>query len=223
MRNRLMLVILLPILLCIISAVPAEAENPIVRDSLRNEIRIGWGDQLFEHLIWQSPQYIISNMPESYVEHYNERYRYTQHWFAEYQWRVNKWFGVGAMVDISGCLWDEVTRNGTGKEIDRIKNKSFWNLAVMPTFRFTWFNREHISLYSSIGAGIGINGGTETDYLGRHTLCAVAVDIAPIGITAEWDRWFISGELGGLYSMKNTVSIFMLNSRILSIGAGVRF
>ena len=192
-----MLVILLPILLCIISAVPAEAENPIVRDSLRNEIRIGWGDQLFEHLIWQSPQYIISNMPESYVEHYNERYRYTQHWFAEYQWRVNKWFGVGAMVDISGCLWDEVTRNGTGKEIDRIKNKSFWNLAVMPTFRFTWFNREHISLYSSIGAGIGI--------------------------TAEWDRWFISGELGGLYSMKNTVSIFMLNSRILSIGAGVRF
>lgn len=223
MRNRLMLAILLPILSCIILAVPAEAENSIVRDSLRNEIRIGWGDQLFEHLIWQSPQYIISNMPESYVEHYNERYRYTQHWFAEYQWRVNKWFGVGAMADISGCLWDEVTRNGTGKEIDRIKNKSFWNLAIMPTFRFTWFNREHISLYSSIGAGIGVNGGTETDYLGRYTLCAVAVDIAPIGITAEWDRWFICGELGGLYSIKGMTSVFMLNSRILSIGAGVRF
>ena len=93
------------------------------RDSIRDvrgqmckanphEFRIGWGDQLFETLVWYNQPH-STLYPESYVGQYEERYRYTQHWFAEYQYRVRYWFNVGAMVDYSGVVWDKVQRNGS--------------------------------------------------------------------------------------------------------------
>lgn len=202
----------------------ASAESREHRDSTRHEVRIGWGDQMFEKLVWQEPQYIVSNMDESYRRTYREHWRYSQHWFAEYSWRVNRWFGLGAMVDASGCVWDEVTRNGLGEETARSKGHNFWNLTLMPTCRFTWFNSQYVSLYSSIGAGLGINGGSETDPKGRHTLCGFAVDLALVGATVDWNQWFAFAELGGLSSVRNIkTAVFMLNSRIISAGIGYRF
>ena len=55
-------------------------ENP-------HEIRIGWGDQLFETLAWYDQPH-STLYPESYIGQYEEQYRYLQHWFAEYQYRV---------------------------------------------------------------------------------------------------------------------------------------
>lgn len=222
MKNRLLTSVIL-FSAVMLFPVALSGESRSSRDSLKHEVRIGWGDQMFEHLVWSNPQYIISNMPESYIRKYNERYRYSQHWFAEYQWRVNKWFGLGAMVDASGCVWDEVTRNGLGNEIERLKNRNFWNLTVMPVLRFTWLNCNSVSFYSSLGAGLGVNGGTETDYLGRHTLCGVAVDIALVGMTADWGKWFASAELGGLYSIRGITQVFLCNSRMISVGVGYRF
>ena len=178
---------------------------------------------MFEKLVWQNPQYIISNMPETASYKYKEHYRYSQHWFAEYQWRVNQWFGLGAMVDASGCVWDDVTRNGLGNETGRIRNRNFWNLTVMPVLRFTWFNLDFVSMYSALGVGLGINGGTETDALGRHTLCAMAFDIAPVGIAVNVGNWFVSAEVGGLYSLKGKAQIFMANSRLCSVSFGMWF
>ncbi|MBO5901991.1 MAG: hypothetical protein J6Q36_06225, partial [Alistipes sp.] len=68
-----------------------------VRDSVRNDLRdiirkhphqlrIGWGDQLFETLAWYDQPH-STLYPESYIGQYEERYRYAQHWFAEYQYR----------------------------------------------------------------------------------------------------------------------------------------
>ena len=48
----------------------------------RNEIRIGWGDQLFESLMWHNPTSIVRTMPTSYSQLYHEDFRYDQHiWF----------------------------------------------------------------------------------------------------------------------------------------------
>ncbi|MGM9736616.1 MAG: hypothetical protein ACI3ZL_09425 [Candidatus Cryptobacteroides sp.] len=218
-RNICIMSALLPLVFCI----DASAETPQVRADRRHEIRIGWGDQMFEHLVWQNPQYVIGNMPESFSKQYKEHYRYSQHWFAEYQWRVNSWFGLGAMVDASGCVWDDVTRNGLGEEISRTDNCSFWNLTMMPVLRFTWLGREYVSMYSALGAGLGINGGTETDEYGKNTLCGLAFDLTLVGITADFGRWFAFAELGGLYSLKDKATIFLFNSRIVSVGAGFRF
>ena len=76
-----------------------------VRDDMRervrqfpHQLRIGWGDQMFETLVWY-PQTYPTIYPESYIGQYEEDFRYVQHWFAEYQYRVKYWFNVGAMVD----------------------------------------------------------------------------------------------------------------------------
>lgn len=209
--------------LLVLNCITALCETPEGRKAKRHEVRVGWGDQMFECLVWQNPQHIITNMPETFTKQYKEHYRYSQHWLAEYQWRVNSWLGLGAMIDASGCVWDDVTRNGLGKEVSRLDNQSFWNLTIMPVFRFTWLNREHISLYSALGAGLGINGGTQTDAYGRHTLFCPAFDIALVGLTTDWGRWFAFAQLGGLYSLKDKSTIFLLNSRIVSVGAGFRF
>ena len=60
------------------------AESLPERESRRHEVRFGWGDQLFENLIWQNPQAIVDNLPESFSKTYKENYRYSQHWSAEY-------------------------------------------------------------------------------------------------------------------------------------------
>ena len=44
-----------------------------------HDIRIGWGDQLFETLVWYNQPH-STLYPESYIGQYDERYRYLQHW-----------------------------------------------------------------------------------------------------------------------------------------------
>lgn len=215
------------IILCIISAlclgISLRAESPAQRDSLRHELRIGVGDQCFEMLTWQEPLYIIDNMPGTYERSYNENYSYSQHWFIEYQWRVNKWFSVGALADFSGCAWDKVSRNGLGEELQRQRGRNFWNIVAMPVCRFTWLGREHFSLYSAVGIGLGLNGGSELNAKGKSVECGLAFNISPIGITGDWGPWFCFAELGGLSSLSSRDSIYMLNSRIISLGVGIRF
>ena len=69
-----------------------------LRDSVRQDLcdmarrrphllRVGWGDQMFETLVWYNQTH-STLYPESYIGQYEERYRYTQHWLAEYQYRV---------------------------------------------------------------------------------------------------------------------------------------
>ena len=53
----------------------------------RNEIRVGWGDQLFESLMWHNPTSITTTMPEAWSQTYHENYRHHQHLWAEYQYR----------------------------------------------------------------------------------------------------------------------------------------
>lgn len=188
-----------------------------------NEVRIGWGDQLFESLMWHNPTAVITSMPESYEQTYRERFRHNQHLWAEYQRRFAHWFALGAMVDISEVGWDNVVRNGAGTELSRDKKHYFYNLVIMPTFRFTYFFHPNVNIYSGLGIGLGINGGTETNGKGRHTDVGAAVNLTVVGVSANYDRWFWTLDLGGLYSLKDANTIFMASSRIITIGLGARF
>ena len=200
-----------------------------VRDDMRervrqfpHQLRIGWGDQMFETLVWyHQPHSTI--YPESYIGQYEEDFRYVQHWFAEYQYRVKYWFNVGAMVDYSGVLWDKVRRNGKGEELDREENCSFHNIAVMLTMRFTYFHSKYVSLYSGLGAGMNINTGSEVDYLDRHTAVAPALNITALGMNVGNNRWFGAVEFGGLYSLANLNEVYMAGSRMFTVSVGCRF
>ena len=209
-------------MLCSI-AVVGFAENKWTHITQRNELRIGWGDQLFESLIWHNPTSIITTMPDSYQQVYKENYSYNQHVWMEYQWRFTHWFSLGAMVDFSHVGWDEVTRNGKGAELNRKENQFFYNAVIMPTIRFTYFHHENVNFYSGLGIGLDINGGTETNALGNHTDVGAAINLTVFGISANYQRWFWTIDCGGLYALKNMNTIFLMSSRIVNVGMGVRF
>lgn len=208
-------------LLCIAST--SIAENKWDHITQRNEIRIGWGDQLFESVMWRNPSHIVNTMPIDYQQVYHENHSYNQHVWLEYQWRFTHWFSLGGMIDVSGVNWDKVTRNGQGTEIHREKGQHFFNIVLMPTIRFTYFYHENVNLYSGLGLGMDINGGTETNAKGHHTDVGAALNLTVFGVSANYKRWFWTVDFGGLYALKNANTIFMVSSRIMNVGLGARF
>lgn len=211
---------ILCLMICL--AVGARAENKWAYLNMRHEVRMGWGDQLFESLMWHNPLYYTrSNDSRTWL--YHENYHHDQHIWAEYQYREKGWFSFGAMADISFVHWDDVTRDGHGDEISRSKGHYFYNFVIMPTIRFTYFHHEYVNLYSGLGFGMDINGGTETDGLGRKTVVGMAANITVIGISANYNRWFWTVDFGGMYALRDMNTIFMLSSRIINVGFGARF
>ena len=203
-------------------ALCAGAETKDSRSSMRHELRLGWGDQIFESLVWHNPTYIITTMPQTWTQTYQEDYKYLQHVWAEYQYHLSKWFSFGGMADFSSVLWTDVTRDGTGRKTASGKGKDFWNLALMPTMRCTWFHRPHVNLYSGLGMGFGINGGSEANVKGKRTDAGVAANLTLVGISVNRGRYFCSFDIGGLSSLKDTDTIFLAESRIFNLGIGVR-
>ena len=167
----------------------------------RNELRVGWGDMMFETLV----------------------YRYTQHWFAEYSYRVNFWFGVGGMLDYGGVYWDKVPRDAAGNELEKLYTAWFANISLMPLIRFTYYEQNFVRLYSGLGFGLNINTGTEQDYKGRETACAPVLNLTLLGVSVGNDRMFGSVELGGMFSLADKQEIYLLDSRIFTASFGVRF
>ena len=189
----------------------------------RNEIRIGWGDQLFESLMWHNPTTYTKTLPASYRQLYHENYRHHQHLWVEYQWRFTHWFSLGGMFDMSEVGWDDVTRNGAGIEVLRDPNHYFYNIVIMPTIRFTYFYHPNVNFYSALGMGIDINGGTEKNMYGKTTEVGFAINGTVFGVSANYDRWFMTVDFGGMTALRNANSIYMALSRIMNVSVGVRF
>lgn len=210
----------------------ARLEIKHYRDSLRDVrrhapvdmphyLRVGWGDQLFETLIWRDLGH-QNDLPQDYEAKYDENFRYTQHWFVEYLYRLNYRYSFGLLMDYSGVVWDNVLRNGKGEELGREANREFHNIAIVSTVRFSYKRYEYVSLYSAIGAGLNINTGTETDYKGRETVVAPAINITLLGVSVGKGRWYGALELGGMLSFNSAEEVYMLGSRIMTASVGVR-
>lgn len=189
----------------------------------RNEVRIGWGDQLFESLMWHNPTFTVTSMPTTWRKTAPENYRYNQHIWAEYQWRFCHWFSLGGMVDVSEVGWNDITRDGTGKELVRSKRKYFYNLVFMPTIRFTYFFHPNVNIYSGLGLGIDINGGTETNEKSQKTDVGVAINGTVLGVSANYQRWFAAVDLGGMTAFRDKNHVFLAASRIINVSIGARF
>ena len=209
--------------MCACFVLPLMAEDKETRAMNPHELRLGWGDQHFEHLIWHSSPYPANTLPTTYTATYGEHYRYTQHWFIDYQYRLNHWFSFGGIADGSGVVWDKVTRNGAGDELSREKNHSLYNIVLMPSLNLTYLHHQYVSMYFGLGAGLDINGGTEVDGQGRHTVCAPAIDIRLIGISANYGNWFMAVDLGAMVAMNGGQYIYLLGSRLFTASIGVRF
>lgn len=206
------------------------AETELARTTNPHEIRIGWGDQLMEQLAFHD-QIVSQDITTDYhlITKRTSNYRYAQHWFVEYHYRQNGWFSYGGMVDASGMTWKEtlgefnyLSDNPTLVKSTAI-DRNAWNIVVMPTIRFTYLLHEYVSLFSGIGLGIDIAGGSETDYRGRTTALGAAIQLTPIGIKASYSRWFATTELGLLAAFENGQVVYLPGARLISVSLGVTF
>lgn len=179
------------------------------RMSARNELRIGWGDMLYERAMYHN-----SNG--------TNRYRYTGHIFAEYQYYLRPWFSLGVQADYEQVWWD-VTREGIQPLPVPSKDHSFYNASILPTMRFTYCHKPHVNLYSALSFGLTINGGTETDMLGRKTAFAPGWGFTLLGLKVGGEHCFASVEIGGLNAIAGRNFIYMLGSRMFSASVGCNF
>ena len=189
----------------------------------KRELRIGWGDQLFESLMWHNPTSVVTTLPDTYSAIYHEDYSYHQHLWIEYNWRSSYWFSLGALADVSEVGWNDVTRNGRGIETARSPRKYFCNIVVMPTIRFTYFHHPNVNIHSGLGLGLDVNTGTEMNAAGEKTDFGLAVNLTILGFSFNYDRWFMGVDFGGMTALKEKNAIYMAMSRMINVSVGARF
>lgn len=190
-----------------------------------NEVRLGIGDPMFETLVWYDQVHKdYSGCADPKVTGFDEKrnYRYSPHISLQYSRRLLPWLLVGADMDFQNTSWTKETYSNTNSLIATSK-ENFFNLCFMPYVRFNYFRREHVELYSGLGLGMDINGGSETDAFGNHTLTGIAAQFCAIGVAAGKDHWWGFFDLGGTYALKNGSNMFMLSSQIMKIGVAYRF
>ena len=210
----------------------ARLEIKAYRDSVRDvhrhapvvmphHLRVGWGDQLFETLIWRDLGH-QNDLPQDYEAKYDENFRYTQHWFVEYLYCLNYRYSFGLLMDYSGVIWDRVVRNGQGKEISRERDRNFHNIVIIPTVRFSYFHHDYVSLYSALGVGLNVNTGTEL-IKGRATVVAPAANITLLGMRVGKGCFYGAVEIGAMAALNNAYEVYMFGSRLFTASIGVRF
>ena len=175
-------------LLCI----PMLALAGVPEGKPRHQVSIGWGDMLFETLVFHPGT--LDKVPRT-------DYGYTGHIFGEYSYRLNKVVCLGAQLDFEGIFWKE-----GGAPVNN------YNLIALPTIRFIYFERPWVSFYSSVGLG-GImafdnSGAKEFAPAGNMNFFSVQVG------NGHWSGTF---SLGALTAVKNANSVYMVGSRIFSL------
>ena len=125
----------------------------------------------------------------------------------DYGYRVNEWFSVGASLAWTAgiCnLYDSQT-------LKRWDTMHVDYISLMPIARFTWFRRDIVQLYSSVGATAGLEHWMHYLNNEQHTLRPyLSYDIKSIGI-AVGGKWYGFAEAG--YGARG----------IFNIGIGHRF
>ena len=85
----------------------------------------------------------------------------------EYYYHINPIVGIGGYVAYTGSyrdMYDLWRDNNSGTEHKDYCGKArHHNISFIPTFKFNWLDREHVSLYSKTGLGITIMHETHND------------------------------------------------------------
>lgn len=200
--------------LCATLTLSLMAEPTMNRRLHPHEIRLGYGDPLFETLVWHNSAAVDYGKG-------TENYRFTGHIMLEYQYRFNYWFSFGAQVDYQQVLWDETEYILGEKAV--YPNHYFYDISLIPTMRFTYYHNYWVNLYSALGAGLLVNGGTEVDIKGRHVAFAPVINGTLLGVSVGKEYFFGSLELGAMTSLLNANTIYMVGSRLITASVGVRF
>ncbi len=187
----------------------------MTKDSIclaHHEVRIGWGDMQFETAMY-------------HADHYSGNYRYTGHLFATYQYRFLPWLSAGLNFDYEHVLWQKSQKDVPFTECPKElrTNANFYNICLIPQVRFTYYWSKYVNLYSGIGVGLLINGGSELNFRGQKTAFAPVLELTALGVQVGDNHWFGTVELGGLNAASSLTDFYMLASRLFSVSVGYRF
>ena len=206
MKKSINLIALLMLTSVTLSAAPKSADN---WDGRRHEVRIGYGDALFEYTErYEFPAIGRQNIDYKYL---------TGHIFAEYQYSWNWWCSTGLQFDYLQMGWQDQ------RETPRL-NHTYWDITFLPTVRFTYYRHPWVSLYSGLGVGMTINGGTEQDLVRKtSTVLYPTMNLNIFAVQVGQNGFFGTFELGAMVSLLSQHNIIMAGSRLMSLSVGYRF
>ena len=169
----------------------------------RHLVRAGWGDMLFEKMAFFPSQNSCD-------------YRYIGHFFADYHYSLTRVVSVGGQVDFGSVCWTQEDQNAGG-DVYTHRSRNY-DLSILPTVRFTYLNTEWVRLYSGVGAGLLLTWDNASN-------CELApvFNLNFLGVQVGKGHWSGSLDLGMLNSMKNIHRIYMLGSRLISVGVNYRW
>ncbi len=179
----------------------------------RHEFRLGVSDH-FGFLYRWARQYTVLGYEGDLVGFASTDYHFTPVVSLDYHYRAAKWFWLGLTTGYS--FMKEKLYVG-----DVVSPDAFhWNckehhFLIMPSLRFSYLNRPHVTLYSGLAVGVLINRGNR--YYGdlsglpefvpaawgflpaelpNHTSAGSAFQLTAFGVKAGAKHWFGSFEAG---------------------------
>jgi hypothetical protein len=181
----------------------------------RHSVRIGWGDMIYESAVfrpslngaWTNPDVL----PADYIHDETFDFGYTGHLFAEYQYRLTKVTSIGLQADLEGIFWKEGAfdrYHNLASPTEKIRN---WDLDLLLTARFTYFERPWVRIYSGLGFGVLLAFDNQGGFG-----AAPAFNLNWIGMEVGKGPWGGTLEVGSLNALANKLTIYQAFSRILS-------
>lgn len=189
----------------------------------RHKIRVGIGDMMFETVRWHNQVHKdYSGIADGLSKPEDSYFSYSPHISAEYSYSILDWLDLGLVWDTQITSWERNFYNNRDAVVNTEKH-NFFNMSFLVNVRFNYLRREHFGMYSSIAPGIDINGGSETDCFGKHTLAGAAVDLRLVGITAGSGQYWGFAEFGLMAALQNPDHIFLFGSQLIKIGFTYKF
>ena len=209
MMKRILLVV------CLLAAALVATAQPASEFTRRHQVRIGWGDALFETLTFANTKPHIYPNPQALPETFSIKEQFnsacTGHFFFEYGYRINPLVRVGGQVDAEGIFWEEGNFDRNHKLVGTSTKVRNYNIVVMPTVRLEYLHKRVTTLYSGAGAGMLV----ALDNAGGCEL-SPALNLNLVGIQLGWGHWSGSIDLGLMLALSGGNKIYMLGSRLVS-------
>lgn len=182
--------------------------------SYKHELKIGIGDPIT--YCWaHTPHYSQSSQNGEVID----KPISTGHIFAQYSYNINSWLSLGWNID--GIYAAQTTHKYTNSIDDDIWTTHHTVLSCIPTVRFTYYDRNIIRLYSSVGIGFSEEIIRSTQY--QKYTPAAAFDVTALGISLGKNHWYGCFEIGGLTSFSSADYIILLGSKIFRLSIAYNF
>lgn len=190
----------------------------------RHEFRLGVSDH-FGFLFKWTRQYTTLNYGEESLSCASTDYHFTPVVSLDYHYRATKWLWLGLSTGYSFMKEKLYPGNVVSPDGFHWDCKEH-HFLIMPSLRFSYLNRPHVTLYSGIAVGVLINRGNR--YYGDlsklpefvpaeaalgllpaelpdHTSAGSAFQLTAFGVKAGAKHWFGSFEAG--FGIKGIVNL----------------